>query len=485
METAYVACDLGAHRGRVLLGNLHQGKLRLSEIHRFDNAPIQVGDDSQWDIAGLYHQVMQGLAEVGRADEPIHSISCSSWGHDYMLFDSGGSLITPTHAQPTPRAQAGMRDLLSRIPSETIYEETGGQPQPHSTLFQLGVEKPRRLARGNRLLPVADGFNFLLSGQAGIEGSMAGTTQLFNPFQQVWSDRLVSALRLPPHLLPPVVPSGTLLGPLRDSIAEQIRLEDVNVVSSCSHALASAIAGLPAHPDVPWAFLQPGTWAQMGVELPHPLASPLARQLGFANETGYGGTVRFMKPTVGLWLVEECRRAWAGTEYDLDPSVIMHLAAQAPPFESLINPLDERILSPGDVPQKIKAFCKETGQPVPRKPGPIIRCVLESIALSYRRTLEEIQRVTGQRIQRLFVLDGGFQNPLLTSFITNALQIPIVIVPEESTAVGNVLLQAIALGHLSSLEVARQIVSDSFRFETLHPHATVWNSAYERLEQFT
>jgi rhamnulokinase len=485
METAYVACDLGTHRGRILLGNLNHGKLRLSEIHRFANAPIQEDNDPQWDVAGLYQQMMEGLGEVGRADEPINSISCCSWGHDYMLFDSGGSLITPTHVQPTSRAQAGMSNLLSRIPGETIYEETGTQPQPQSTLFQLGVEKSRRLAKGNRLLPVADGFNFLLSGQAGIEISMAGTTQLFNPFQQTWSERLVSALRLPPHLLPPVLASGTLLGPLRDSIAEQSRLEDVSVVSSCSHSLASVIVGLPTRQDVPWAFLNPGTWAHMGVELPQPLVTPVARDLGFANEPGYDGTVRFMKPTVGLWLVEECRRAWAGTEYDLDPSVIMHLAAQAPPFESLINPLDERILSPGDVPQKIKAFCKETGQPVPRKPGPIIRCVLESIALFHRRTLEEIQHVTGQRIQRLYLLRGGFQNSLLNSFITNALQIPVVIVPEESTALGNILVQAIALGHVPSLEAARQIVSESFRFETLHPHATVWNTAYERLERFT
>lgn len=467
------------------MGSLERGKLRLAEIHRFPNAPTRDTDDLQWDIAGLYQHLLDGLAEVGRTDQSINGISCNSWGHDYMLFDSGGSLLTPTHAQPTSRAQAGMSSLLSRIPWETIYEETGTQPQPQSTLFQLGVEKSRRLAKGNRLLPVADGFNFLLSGQAGVESSMAGTTQLFNPFHQAWSQRLVSALCLPPHLLPPVVTSGTLLGPLRESIAEQSRLEDVNVVSSCSHSLASAIVGLPASQDVPWAFLNPGKWSHMGVELPQPLVNPAARDFGFANEPGYGGTVRFMKPTVGLWLVEECRRAWAGTEYDLEPSVIMHLAAQAPPFESLINPLDDRILTPGDVPQKIKAFCKETGQPVPRKPGPIIRCVLESIALFHRRTLEEIQHVTGQRIQRLYLLRGGFSISLLNSFITNALQIPVVIVPEESTALGNILVQAIALGHVPSLEAARQIVSESFRFETLHPHATIWNSAYERLERFT
>jgi rhamnulokinase len=332
---------------------------------------------------------------------------------------------------------------------------------------------------------VADGFNFLLSGQAGVEVSMASATQLFNPFQQTWSERLAGVLGLNAQILPPVVSSGTVLGPMRADIAKQTGLEDVDVVASCSHEIAAAIVGLPASDDIDWAFMSPGTWSSMGVEIPHPILSPEARELDFSNETGYGGTIRFTKQTTGSWIVDECRRFWAGSEHDLDPSVIMHLAAQSPPFESLINPMDLRFLTPGDMPLKVKAFCKESGQAVPRKPGPIIRCVLESIALYCRKTLREIEAVTGRRIERLYILGGGTKNFLLNSFITNALQIPVVIVPEEAVAIGNIMVQAIALGHVGSLEEARRIVRESTRFETIQPSAAIWNTAFARLQELT
>lgn len=484
METLYVACDLGPERGRIALGNLNKGKLRLSDIRRFPNEPTKDGDDLHWDIPSLYQHMIEGLTEVGRSYETVNSIGCSSWGHDYMLFDSSGALISPTFSQPTPRAKASMDDVLSRVTCETIFDETGFQPAVQSTLFQLGAEKSRRLSKADRLLPVADGFNYLLSGEARVEASIASTTQLFNPFQRAWSKRLVGALRLPSRIFPPVVSSGTVLGPMRKDLAEKTKLEDVNIISSCSHELASAIVGIPATPDVNWAFLRPGTWSIMGVELPDPVINATARELDFANESGYGGTVRFMKQTAGLWMLEECRRAWVGSEQDLDLSVMIHLAAQSAPFESLINPMDLRFLTPGDMPLKIKEFCKETGQAVPRKPGSIIRCVLESVALYYRKTLREIEEVTERRIERLYLL-GGASNQLFNSFIANALQIPVVIVPEEVTVIGNMLVQGIALKHIESLEHARQIVRDSFKFETLHPHAEVWNGAFQRLEQFT
>lgn len=485
MESLYAACNLSAERGRIFLGALHDGRLRLSELRRFPNAPKQDGDSRHWDIPQLYQHLIDALTEVGRSYESINGISCSSWGHDYMLFDSGGSLITPTYAQPSPRSQGKMDQILSQVPGETIYDETGLQPALASALFQLGAEKSRRLAKADRLLPVADGFNFLLSGQATVEASTASATQLFNPLQQAWSERLVEVLNLNRGILPPIVSSGTVLGPMRPDIAEQTGLEDVDVVASCSHELAAAVVGLPASRDFDWAFLRTGTWSSMGVELRHPILSAEARELDFSNETGYGGTARFTKQTAGLWIMEECRRFWAGSEHDLEPSVMLHLAAQATPFESLINPMDMRFLTPGDMPPKVKAYCKESGQTVPRRPGAIIRCVLESIALYTRKTLREIEGVTGRRVERLYMLGGGSKNVLLNSFIANALHMPVVIVPEEATAVGNILVQAIALGQVSSLEQARRIVRESFRFETIQPGASAWNTAFERLEKLT
>jgi len=485
MESLYAACNLSADRGRIFIGALNDGRLRLSEFRRFPNMPTQDGDSRHWDIPQLYQHLIDGLTEVGRNYETINGVSCSSWGNDYLLFDSGGALITPTYAQPSPRGQASMDHIFSRVPCETIYDETGIQPALPSALFQLGAEKHKRLAQADRLLPVADGFNYLLSGQASVEASTAGATQLFNPFQQTWSKRLLGVLSLDPQILPPVVSSGTILGPMRAEVAQQTRLEDVEVVASCSHELAAAIVGLPASSDCNWAFLNPGTWSSMGVELPHPILSADARALDFSNETGYGGTVRFTKQTAGSWILDECRRFWVGTEHDLEASVMMHLAAQSPPFESLINPMDMRFLTPGDMPLKIKAYCKESGQPVPRRPGAILRCALESIALYCRKTLREIETVTDRRIEQIYMLGGGSKNVLLNSFIANALQIPVVIVPEEATAMGNVLVQAIALGHVSGLEDARRIVRESSRFETIQPSAAIWNTAFARLERLT
>ena len=377
-----------------------------------------------------------------------------------------------------------MQDVLAKVPWETIYAETGIQKMPMNTLFQLGAEKSRRFSKAHHLLSVADGFNFLLSGAAKFEVSMASTTQLYNPIAKNWSDRLIQALRLPHKLLPELVASGTVLGPLRADVAKQTGLEDnVQVVASLSHDTGAAVAALPTTGQN-WAFLSSGTWSLMGVELTEPIINDAARELNFTNEIGYGNSVRLLKNISGLWVVQECRHYWAEREQDLDYDVMTHLASSAPPFESLINLADPRFLTPGDMPAKVQAYCKETGQPVPRKPGPVLRCVLESLALLYRKTLREIEQVTGRKIERLYIVGGGTKNSLLNHFTANALQVPAVLGPAEATSIGNVLVQALALGHLNSLEDARKVVRDSFKSEIIQPYAAAWNSAYERLQKW-
>lgn len=482
MSNYYVACDLGAESGRVSVGFLNKGKLQVSELHRFPNVPVREKDSLYWDIPQLYQEMIEGLRKVAVREDPIASVSCDSWAVDYLLFDSDGSLITPTYHYRDPRSQAGMKEVLSRLGWETIYAETGIQQLPINTLFQLGAEKSKRLSKASQLMLVADGFNFLLSGVARAEVSMASTTQLYSPYTKTWSDRILTALRLPPRMLPTVTASGTVLGPLRQEIAQQTGLEDVQVVASCSHDTACAVVGLPASGEN-WAFLSSGTWSLMGVEVPQPIINDTSRELNFTNEIGYGGSVRFLKNIAGLWIIQECRRYWTEKEQDLDYDVMTHLAASSPPFESLINAADPRFLTSGDMPLKIQAFCKETNQPVPRKPGPIIRCVLESLALLYRKTLKDIEKITGRKIEQLHLVGGGTRNSLLNHFTANALQIPVVIGPSEATSVGNVLVQAMALGHVKSLADARKIVRDSFKLETIQPHAAAWSSAYQRLEK--
>ena len=482
MTTNYVACDLGAESGRVIEGTLNKGKLLLSELHRFPNQPIQDKTSLYWDIPKLFQETLIGLRKVAQREDPVAGVSCDSWGVDYMLFEADGSLITPTYHYRDPRSQAGMKEALAKVPWETIYAETGIQKMPINTLFQLVSEKSKRIGRAHQLLSVADGFNYLLCGAGKCEVSMASTTQLYNPVEKNWSDKLIHGLRLPRQLFPSIVPSGTVLGPLRSEIAQQTGLEDVQVIASCSHDTAAAVAGLPASGEN-WAFLSSGTWSLMGVELREPIINDLSRDLNFTNEIGYGNTVRLLKNIAGLWIVQECRRQWAEKEQDLDYDVMTHLAASAPPFESLINPTDPRFLEPGDMPARIQAYCKETGQTVPRKPGPIIRCVLESLALLYRKTLREIESITGRKVDCLHIVGGGTKNTLLNHFTANALQIPVVIGPAEATAAGNVLVQAMALGHVSSLGEARKIVRDSFNTENIQPHAAAWSAAFERLEK--
>ena len=480
MSKFYVACDLGAENGRVMMGTLNQGSLTISEVRRFQNLPIREQDSLQWNIPQLYQETLDGLHAVGTYEEAVESISCDSWPADYLLFEADNSLITPAYHYRDPRTKEGMQKVLSIVARDTIYQETGVCPIPANTLFQLGAERPRRLHRANHLLPVADAFNYLLAGVPRFERSMTGATQLYNPITQTWSNRLLDAAQVLPKLFPPLVPAGTELGPLRPEIATRTGLEDARVIASCSHETAAALVGLPLRPGEDWAYLRLGSRVTMGTEITTPIITDTSRERGFTNETGYGGSIRFSKQTVGLWILEECRRFWKEKDREIEDSLLSHIAGASPPFDSLINPADPRFSTPGDMPLKIQAFCRETHQPVPRKPGPIIRCVLESLALQCRKTLHEIEGVTGRQVARLHLLNGS-ANDLLNHFTANAVRRPMVVAPADTTAIGNVIVQALALRHIGSLEQAREVVRNSFKVETLLPYATAWDTAYDRL----
>jgi rhamnulokinase len=482
MNRFYIACDLGIENARVMLGTLHNDTLTISETRRISNAEIADKKSGFRDIPRLYEELLASLREISNYEEPIHGLSCYSEGSDYLLFEPNGAIVLPACPKRDPRGQAGIKEVFSKISWEAIYQETGIQQDPGNTLFQLGTEKSRRLKR-NRLLPIADGFNFLLSGVQGIERSSASATQLYNPATRSWSERVLGALRLSPEMFPPVVPAGTRLGSLRAEILKEIALEELQVLASCSQEIAGAIAGLPVTDGENWAFLRTGNSGIMGTQLVGPIIDERSRDGHFTNQLGYGNSVLFHKNVVGLWILEECKRFWNEKDRGLGDHILTHLAIAADPFESLVDPTDPSFQAPGDMPLKIQAFCRKTGQSVPRKAGAVLRCVLESIALSYRKTLDELEDLTGRKFTRLFLLDGS-SNDLLNHFIANALQIPVVIVTEDAPAVGSMLVQAVALGHVESLQHARKIAEHSFKSETINPHATVWNDAYERLAEW-
>jgi rhamnulokinase len=478
----YLACDLGAESGRLMLGTLAGQKLVLEELHRFANVPVKANGSLRWDIAKLFEELKTGLRKAGARQQPVASISTDSWGVDYLLFDETGSIIEPTFHYRDPRTERGVENALAKVNWETIFAETGIQFMVLNTIFQLAAEDAARLAKARLILGIGDGFNYLLSGKQVVEESMASTFQLYNPQAKTWSDRLINALSLPRGIFPPITPSGTVLGKMRAEIAAETGLRDVEVVASCSHDTGAAVAGVPASSGN-WAYLSSGTWSLMGVELPRPIINDTARELNFTNEIGFGGSVRLLKNIIGLWIIQECRRHWAGSGTGYDYASLTRLAAQAPPFVSLINPADQRFLGPDNMPEKIAAYCRETNQPVPADPGAAVRCVLESLALLYRRTLQQIEQLIGRKIEVLHIVGGGSQNDLLNQFTANALQVPVVAGPVEATAAGNVLIQAIALGHLPSLQAARAVVRESFPVRTISPgEATAWTDAYERFE---
>ncbi len=483
MKTHYLACDLGAESGRLMLGTIEDARLSLTELHRFPNTPVPDGDSLHWNVVALLDELRTGLRKAAALRLPIASISTDSWGVDYLLYDEAGAEIEPTFHYRDARTADGVKAAYAKIGWPEIFAETGLQFLPFNTIFQLAAESPDRLASADLILGVGDAFNHWLSGVARYEESLASTTQLYDPRTRTWSAKLIQALGLRAEMFPPIVPSGTRLGPLRPALAEETGLHGVEVVASCSHDTGAAVAAVPGAGD-DWAYLSSGTWSLMGVELARPVINDAVREANFTNEIGYGGSVRFLKNIIGLWMVQESRREWTRQGWEYDYATLARLAAAAPAFASLVDPADPRFVSPGDMPGKIAAFCREHGQPVPATTGAFVRCILESLALLYRRTLRQIEELTGRRLGRLHIVGGGSRNDLLNRFAANALQLPVVTGPVEATAAGNILVQAIALGHLPSLAAARDVVRRSFETTTVEPaDAAVWADACARFER--
>ena len=482
-EHCYIACDLGAESGRVILGRLSDGKIALEEIHRFPNGAVKIAGSLRWDILRIFDELKIGLHKVAARGLPVQSLSVDSWGLDYVLMGAGQPMLSLPYTYRDARNDRPFAAALKTPGPEPIFAETGIQFMPINTLYQLIAERESSahlLGLADRFLMIADYLHFLFSGVAAAEESLASTTQLYNPITRKWSERLAKIFALPPHIFPPLVAPGTRLGPLLPEIAAEIGLDRVEVIATCSHDTGAAVAAVPASGD-DWAYLSSGTWSLIGVELPHPLIDEAARAHNFTNEAGFGGTTRFLKNIVGLWLLQECRRAWVREGRDLSYTALAEQAEEAEAFRSLIDPNDARFLKPDAMPEKIADFCRERGQPAPETPGQFTRCIYESLALLYRRTLDEIESVTGRRIERLHIVGGGSQSPLLNQFAANATGRIVFAGPVEATALGNVLIQAVTLGHLNSLSELRETVARSFAITEHRPaHPKEWREAFAR-----
>ncbi len=480
---SFIACDLGAGSGRVILGTVSDGRVEIEEIHRFGNYAVRLPGSLHWDTLAIYEELKAGLRKLAARPLPIASLSVDSWGVDYVIIGKRNPQLGVPFNYRDARTDATFNACVERVGRDLIFEETGIQFMQLNTLYQLAAEDPAILSLAERVLLIGDYFNFLFSGTAVAERSLASTTQIYNPRLGDWSARLIAEFGFPPHIFPKIVPSGTQLGPMLPEITDETGLSGIEIIATCSHDTGAAVAAVPAEGD-DWAFLSSGTWSLIGVELPEPLINPQVRSLNYTNEAGYEGRTRFLKNIIGLWLLQECQREWALEGKEFSHQDLIAAASGAEAFRSLVNPNDPRFLKPGRMPAKIAEFCQETGQHVPRSPGEFVRCILESLALLYALALSEIEHLTARKITRFHIVGGGSLNSLLNRFAAEATGRTVLAGPVEATAVGNILIQARTMGLIGSFAGLREIVRASFPIEKIEPRdPELWRQAHARFER--
>jgi rhamnulokinase len=484
----YIACDLGAESGRVMLGTLDDQKLELQEIHRFPNAPARIMGTYRWNTLRIFEELKLGLRKVADRGISPRSLSVDSWGVDYVLTRGREPQLGIPYNYRDPRTDSTYEPAVKKATAARIFEATGSQFMPFNTLYQFVADmeqQPELLAIADRFLLIGDYFNYLFSGRGVAEQSLASTTQLYDTRKRAWSGDLIDTFGFNKAIFPEIVPSGTILGPIQPDIVEETRLKDVQVVATCSHDTGAAVVAVPAEGD-DWAFLSSGTWSLIGVELPEPLINDDVRRANFTNEAGHDGTTRFLKNISGLWLLQECRRAWAkeGTDYGYEE--ITWLALETQSLRSLVNPNLPSLARPDQMPRKIQEACEAHGEPIPETPGQIARCILESLALTYRIAFEQLRELTGRPLNRLHIVGGGCQSKLLNQASADAIGCTVIAGPVEATAIGNLLVQAIALKDIASLVELRRTVRDSFPATIYKPrHNEAWEKAFTRFRNLS
>jgi rhamnulokinase len=480
---SFLAFDLGAESGRAVLGRLEGGRLSVREIHRFANTPLRLLGHIHWNVFALFEEMKRAMRIVSSAaGNGLASLGVDTWGVDFGLLARDGSLLGLPFCYRDSRTEGAMDEYFKLVPCEALYEATGVQFMPFNTLFQIYSmvrDRSPLLDAASDLLFMPDLFNYFFTGKKASEFTMATTSQIFNPRTKGWVPGLFQAIGLSRPILQDVVEPGTVLGPLLAEIALETGLEGAPVVATASHDTAAAVAAVPAAGGS-WAYISSGTWSLVGVEERSPVITPEALSGNFTNEGGLAGTIRFLKNVTGLWLVQQVRKAWEN-EAAAGYEELTRAAAEAPPFKALIDPDDMGFLNPSDMPDAIRSYCRRTGQVPPDTKAALVRMILESLALKYRLVIDQMERVIKRRIERIHVIGGGSQNRLLCQFTADATRRPVKAGPAEATAVGNILVQAMALGRVRSHAEMRTIVGNSFELRDYEPgEERPWSEAYER-----
>jgi rhamnulokinase len=496
---AFAAVDLGASGGRVMVGEVGPGQLRLHEQHRFPNVPVPVLSTLHWDILRLYRDVLDGLRSAAR-DFSLASIGIDSWGVDYGLIDPGGALLgNPVHYRDS-RTDGMVEAVLATIPAPELYATTGIQQLQINTIYQLAAAaRTPQLAEAGTLLLIPDLLAYWLTGEIGAEATNASTTQLYDVRARCWATAIIERAGIPARLFPALRQPGTMIGDLRPEVADRLGLGDQagadgragaggraapGVVAVGSHDTASAVVSVPAA-GPGFAYISSGTWSLVGVELDQPVLTEASRLANFTNEAGVDGTIRYLRNVMGFWLLQESVRTWADAGRPADVDTLLREAARVPPRQAVIDPDDPVFLPPGDMPARIAEACRRTGQRPPPGPAETVRCIIDSLALAYRRAIIEVQELSGVAVGTVHIVGGGARNALLGQLTADACGLPVVAGPVEATALGNILIQARSHGSgpadLGGMRALLRTTAGLRRFEPNRDDAPAWAAAARRI----
>ena len=477
-----VAVDLGATSGRVMVAEVGADTLHLEEVHRFDNGPLDVDGSLHWDVRRLYREILMGLRSAA-AGGAVDGIGIDSWAIDFALLDQHREMLGNPYAYRDSRTDGVAAQVLSRIDAAELYQRTGVQQLAFNTIYQLvaSVSTPA-LDAARTMLLLPDLFGYWLTGSIGAERTNASTTGLYDPRGQAWDHDLAQRVGIPSGILPPLRSAGSIIGTLLPQVAAEVGLpSDVPVIAVASHDTASAVVAVPADEPRRCAYISSGTWSLVGLELADPVLTEDARLADFTNEGGVDGTFRFLKNVMGLWVLTEAIRAWGDAAPEL--SVLLQAASGAEPVRTVIDINHASLLPPGDMPARIAALAVSAGEPVPDTPVETARCILDSLALAYRHHVRQAADLAGRDVDVVHVVGGGARNDLLVQLTADACELPVLAGPTEASALGNVLVQARALGvDLPDLAAMRALVRRSQRVRRFEPRRDVdWAGAERRL----
>lgn len=468
-----LACDLGASSGRSILGNFDGEKLELEVLHKFINGGVYLNNNFHWNTIKQFVEIKNGIKKaIKKTNNNLDSIGIDTWGVDYGLLDNQGILMSVPFHYRDNRTNGVLKEVFRRISKKEIYYETGIQFMKLNTIFQLFAElknRPWILENAKDLLFTSDLLNYFLTGNRFNECTISSTSQLFNPYQKVWSNKIFDSLNFPQSIMQKIINPGKKIGNILDEVRTECGLQmNIPVIAVGSHDTASAVAATPIK-DEHSVFLSSGTWSLLGTELDNPIISDKSLDKNFTNELGVGNKVLFLKNITGLWLIQECKRIWNRENKSLSYSDITKAAEKAEPFKYSIDTDHPSFVKPDNMPNAIRNYCKKTNQYIPEKPGEIARGIYESLAQNYEKVIEQLEDLTNRKIETINIVGGGMKSEILCQYTANITKRKVIAGPIEATAIGNILTQLMALGEISNLKEAREIVRNSVKSKIYKP----------------